>query len=129
VQKAQMPRGLLFVVRMFAIPNQSSVAKAYQEFNEDGTMKDSLSCDRVVDVMEAVYGRDRFRYGRKKQVKSSSLLLPALFVRRTLQIYFAIASLEINFNVSSTSPFLTSPPTPLGHREQSQNPNFSLLLP
>jgi arsenic resistance protein ArsH len=25
-------------MRMFTIPNQSSVAKAYQEFNEDGTM-------------------------------------------------------------------------------------------
>ncbi len=28
-------------MRMFTIPNQSSVAKAYQEFHEDGTMKDS----------------------------------------------------------------------------------------
>ena len=28
-------------MRMFTIPNQSSVAKAYQEFNEDGSMKES----------------------------------------------------------------------------------------
>ncbi|MGV0105999.1 hypothetical protein NSTCB13_04782 [Nostoc sp. DSM 114160] len=35
----------------------------------------------------------------------------------------------LNFNVSSTSPFLTSPPTPLRHGEGSQNPNLSLLLP
>ncbi|WP_202307113.1 arsenical resistance protein ArsH [Mesorhizobium sp. L-8-10] len=39
-------------MRMITIPNQSSVAKAYQEFDEAGRMKPSSFYDRVVDVME-----------------------------------------------------------------------------
>jgi arsenic resistance protein ArsH len=39
-------------MRMLTIPNQSSVAKAYLEFEEDGRMKSSAYYDRVVDVME-----------------------------------------------------------------------------
>lgn len=39
-------------MRMLTIPNQSSVAKAYNEFHEDGTMKESAFRDRIVDVME-----------------------------------------------------------------------------
>jgi arsenic resistance protein ArsH len=39
-------------MRMFVIPNQSSVAKAYEEFDEAGRMKPSSYYDRIVDVME-----------------------------------------------------------------------------
>lgn len=39
-------------MRMFTIPNQSSVPKAYLEFDEVGRMKPSPFYDRVVDVME-----------------------------------------------------------------------------
>ncbi len=39
-------------MRMFTIPNQSSVAKAFQEFDEQDRMKPSAYYDRVVDVME-----------------------------------------------------------------------------
>ena len=39
-------------MRMITIPNQSSVAKAWQEFDEDGRMRPSSFYDRVVDVME-----------------------------------------------------------------------------
>ncbi|PWR17736.1 arsenical resistance protein ArsH [Zavarzinia compransoris] len=39
-------------MRMVTIPNQSSVAKAYQEFDEAGRMRASSYYDRVVDVME-----------------------------------------------------------------------------
>lgn len=37
---------------MFTIPNQSSVAKAFQEFDANGRMKPSAYYDRIVDVME-----------------------------------------------------------------------------
>ncbi|MGY3618970.1 arsenical resistance protein ArsH [Bradyrhizobium sp. USDA 10063] len=39
-------------MRMITIPNQSSVAKAYEQFDDAGRMKPSPYYDRVVDVME-----------------------------------------------------------------------------
>ena len=37
---------------MITIPNQSSVAKAYDEFDAAGRMRPSSYYDRIVDVME-----------------------------------------------------------------------------
>ena len=42
-------------MRMLTIPNQSSVAKAFQEFGDDDRMKPSAYYDRVVDVMEELF--------------------------------------------------------------------------
>lgn len=39
-------------MRMITIPNQSSVAKAYEQFDDAGRMKPSPYYDRIVDVME-----------------------------------------------------------------------------
>jgi arsenic resistance protein ArsH len=52
---------------MVTIPNQSSVAKAYQEFDDNDRMKPSPYYDRLVDVMEELYKftlvvRDRSDY-------------------------------------------------------------------
>jgi arsenical resistance protein ArsH len=39
-------------MRMFTIPNQSSVPKAYQEFDDSGRMRPSSYYERIVDVIE-----------------------------------------------------------------------------
>ena len=39
-------------MRMITIPNQSSIPKAFQEFDDAGRMRPSALYDRVVDVME-----------------------------------------------------------------------------
>lgn len=46
-------------MRMFTIPNQSSVPKAFQEFGDNGRMRPSPLYDRIVDVMEELV---RFTY-------------------------------------------------------------------
>ena len=42
-------------MRMITIPNQSSVAKAFLEFDEQGRMKPSSYYERIVDVMEELF--------------------------------------------------------------------------
>lgn len=54
-------------MRLLTIPNQSSVAKAFLEFDEDGRMRPSAYYDRIVDVMEelmkfTLLSRDRADY-------------------------------------------------------------------
>ncbi len=71
-------------MRMFTIPNQSSVPKAWQEFNEEGRMKPSSYRDRVVDVCEELFRftillRDRteeltLRYSEQKQLRDKGRL-------------------------------------------------------
>lgn len=42
-------------MRMITTPNQSSIPKAFLEFDESGRMKPSSYYSRIVDVMEELY--------------------------------------------------------------------------
>lgn len=53
-------------MRMITIPNQSSVAKAFLEFEEDSSMKPSSYYDRIVDVMEELYKFTLLTRGQKE---------------------------------------------------------------
>lgn len=76
-------------MRMITIPNQSSVPKAWLEFDEDGRLKDSAYRDRVVDVMEELYKFtmltrdmrdylvDRYSERREADAKAAKALLAA----------------------------------------------------
>ena len=73
-------------MRMFVIPNQSSVAKAWKEFDDNGRMKPSDFRDRVVDVCEELFrmtvllgGRTdalSVRYSEEKQRRDQGKLTP-----------------------------------------------------
>ncbi|MCU4159694.1 arsenical resistance protein ArsH [Acidiphilium sp. AL] len=70
-------------MRMVVIPNQSSVARAYEQFDEAGRMLPSAYYDRVVDVMEELLRftlllRDRSaylvdRYSERKNAVARSI--------------------------------------------------------
>lgn len=74
-------------MRMVTIPNQSSVPKAWTEFDEQGRMKPSPFYDRVVDVMEElmkftvlVRGRSEYlvdRYSERKGAAEARALAVA----------------------------------------------------
>ncbi|MGK5027452.1 arsenical resistance protein ArsH [Janthinobacterium sp. RB2R34] len=51
-------------MRMFTIPNQSSVPMAYKEFDDAGRMRQSAYYDRVVDVMEELFKMTLLLRGR-----------------------------------------------------------------
>jgi arsenic resistance protein ArsH len=73
-------------MRMITIPNQSSVAKAFEQFDEAGRMKPSTYYDRVVDVMEelvkftlltrsaSIYLTDRYSERKEEAAKLEAQL-------------------------------------------------------
>lgn len=78
-------------MRMFTIANQSSVAKAFTEFDESDRMKPSSYYDRLVDVMEELMKftlllRDRQDYlvDRYSQRKESAEALSSRVNQRSI---------------------------------------------
>ncbi|MEN5301082.1 arsenical resistance protein ArsH [Pseudomonas sp. TWI628] len=78
-------------MRMLTIPNQSSVPKAYLEFDEANRMKPSPYYDRLVDVMEElvkftllVRGREGYLVDRYSERKESAQALSARVNQRSI---------------------------------------------
>ncbi|MDY7025367.1 MAG: arsenical resistance protein ArsH [Pseudomonadota bacterium] len=82
-------------MRMFTIPNQSSIPMAWKEFDEGGQMKDSSYKERVYDVMEELFrftlllrenvGTLTTRYSEQKQLAEAGQLKAGLGVKSTSQ--------------------------------------------
>ena len=78
-------------MRMITIPNQSSIPKAFLEFEEDGRMKPSAFSDRIVDVMEELYtftlltrGQSQYLTDRYSERKESAEELSKRVNQRSL---------------------------------------------
>ena len=78
-------------MRMVVIPNQSSVAKAFQEFDDAGRMKPSAYYERVVNVVEELFKftllvRERSEYltSRYSERKASAIDVGADLTARAL---------------------------------------------
>lgn len=70
-------------MRMFTIPNQSSIAKAWQEFDSDGQLKDSPYRDRVIDILQELLKitllmRDQSEYLTERYSENKDAIEPAL---------------------------------------------------
>lgn len=101
-------------MRMVVIPNQSSVAKAWQEFDEQGRMKPSPFYDRVVDVMEELFKftllvRDRSDYlvdrysERKGAAQARAVSVAAAVTEPTAVASIAPTSKPASHNVQPSS--------------------------
>jgi arsenic resistance protein ArsH len=78
-------------MRMITIPNQSSVPKAFLEFDDAGRMRPSAYYDRVVDVMEElmkftlmVRGRETYLVDRYSERKESAEALSKRVNQRSI---------------------------------------------
>jgi arsenic resistance protein ArsH len=78
-------------MRMITIPNQSSVAKAFMEFEDNDRMKPSAYYDRIVDVMEELVkftlltrGRSAYLVDRYSERKESAEALSKRVNQRSI---------------------------------------------
>ena len=78
-------------MRMITIPNQSSVTKAFLEFEEDRRMTPPAFYDRIVDVMEELFkftlltrGQSKYLTDRYSERKESAEELSKRVNQRSL---------------------------------------------